>query len=200
MIGHLELGDFPLNTEQCERALQALAKQIHARYTSFFTLLLLMPEASWFGQKLHQFLIDDRAHPLLASIGLKDHTLEDGRKVKLLVNPPSFHIIDHKKLVIFAGWGNWSDLYNVTRMFGRAASREIATFVCPQTGVPDWVNPDYICFTVPDDLVVSGLGLGYTSPEASGGMLVTATVRAKEDSPDGILNHDQRGEVPSDQR
>lgn len=195
MIGHLELNDFPLTKEQAESALQALAKQIHARYTSYFTLLLLMPQASWLGQKLHQFLINDQAHCLLASIGLKDHTLEDGRKVKLLVNPPSFHIIDHKKIVIFGGWGNWNDLYHVANLMGRAASREIATFVCPQTGIPEWVNPDYICFTVPQNVVVSGLGLDYNSLEASGGMLTASTVE-EEVAPDGSQQDTQHPGSP----
>ena len=162
---------------------------------------MLMPEASWFGQKLHEFLIADRAHPLLATVGIRDHRLEDGRTVKLLVNPPSVHIINDKKVVIFGGWGDWANLYRVTSMFDRASSREVSTFVCPQKDIPNWVNPDYICFTVPDDLVVSGMGLGYTSSEASGGMLVTATVReSKEDSPDAVLNDDHGRQVPSDQR
>lgn len=180
MIGKLGLDDFPLTSEQAKEALQAIAKEIHARYRSPFTLLLILPQTIWLGKQLENFLNEDGAHPLTVGVGIMPTTDNNGKPTFTMVEPPSVHAIRGKKVVAFDATGSPIITYtlgNFLKAHG-ASSVEFASFFTNEAPVK-WINPDYVGFQLEKNTVVSGLGVGYTQEQASGGVITAALEEAK---------------------
>lgn len=173
MISKLTLEEFPVTQEQAREALQLLAKQLHARYRSFFTLILVLPQSLWFGKVLEELLEQDGAHPLTVALGLMPVRKDDGSRSFVVIEPPSEHAVRNRPCVLFDAQGGWGITVQAARFVRgmRPSSIEIASFIS-HGPAPEWVNPDYVAFEVPSDLVVSGLGLGYTQDAMTGAALV----------------------------
>jgi hypoxanthine-guanine phosphoribosyltransferase len=176
MISKLEQTDFPLSKEQCESALQLLAQQIHARYTSPFSFVIVLPQSLWFGKKLEELLLEDGAMPLTVGFGVLP-TTKDGKPAVLIIEPPSEHSIKNRKCVVFDAQGDWFVTMNVCEFVRRMrpSSIEVASFIS-RGEVPAWVNTDYVCFETPLDILVSGIGLGYTQDAVTGAALTAERV------------------------
>jgi hypothetical protein len=173
------LSQFPISATEARETLAGIAKQIHARYTSPFALVLILPNAIWTGKVLEEELVKDGAHPIVHGIGTMLVDTEHGRKA-VVVEPPSVHGIKGKKVVIFDAQG---DLHITT------ASGQFIANMKPQTvevsllfckgEPPPWVNQDYIGYSIDENVLVTGLGLGYNQEQASGASITGEIVEPK---------------------
>jgi len=159
VIAKLEKTDLPLSKEQVLDALQVLAKQIHGRYRSLFTLVFVLPESKPYYELFEKQLKDQFA--LHISVGIGVHlTSTDGIPGVSIVSPPSVHAIKGRKVVVFDAIGNWPVNYVICERIHQMQpqSVEVATLFSlgPVTG---WVNPDYVGFEVPIDMLAKDLAL-----------------------------------------
>lgn len=180
MISKLELADFPISKEQTIEALQLVAKELHARYRSQFTMVVMLPQSLLLGKYLEEQLMKERARPLTMGIGVVGRKNENGDVQLMIVAPPSEHAIRNKRIVVFDATGNWESMRYVCNFLNQfsPSSIEVSSFLT-RGAPPAWVNKDYVAFEIDKDVVVTGLGIGYNQGEASGGALVATTLESE---------------------
>lgn len=178
----LDFGSFPISSSEFSADLQVLVKQLHERYSSRVTVVVILPQGIWAAKKIEEIANDEGLHIHLCGLGIIPIE-KDGKKSYTIVEPPSHHSIFGKKVVILGGYEPW-DFVLATGVFirnMRPQSIEIGTLIA-HGELPEWVNPDYVVYQAPINLVVNGLGFGYTSEEASGCALISTLVETTSDA------------------
>lgn len=187
----MSLDQFPISSDEARTTLARIAKQIHYRYRSPFALVLVLPNAIWAGKVLEEELEKDGAHPITSGIGMVLAEIE-GQTRAMVVEPPSHHAIKGKKVVLFDAQGD----FHITSAAGRflvnmkPQSIEVAAlFVKGET--PQWVNPDYVGYNIDENILVTGLGLGYNQDQASGGAITA--IEVPQDAPPADTSEEATG-------
>jgi hypoxanthine-guanine phosphoribosyltransferase len=182
-VKNLEFGDFPLSKSEVTDALQALVKQFRARYTSRFTLVALLPQSLWAAKKIEEEFEALKAPVHLVGLGIMP-TERDGKRSYSIIEPPSVHSIKGKKVVIFSTIDPTDILLAAGTYIRnmRPQSIEISSLFV-KGEIPEWLNPDYIAYTIPTNVIATGLGLGYNEEQASGGAITGTLVELPQDAP-----------------
>lgn len=194
-MSNKELEQFPISADEARQSIASIAKQIHYRYRSPFALVLVLPNAIWAGKVMEEELNKDGAHPVVHGIGTLLIDTPEGRRV-VVVEPPSVHGIKGKKVVLFDAQGDWHLTVAAAKYIVgmKPQTIEVAALFC-KGDIPDWLNPDYIGYQIPKNVLVTGLGLGYNEEQASGGAITGVLVEEQQDTPPVVTSEDKTEEV-----